>query len=274
MKESVSPREKIQLSIARLIATSPAGQGLSLVGGFRYRLLDRSARSSKDVAYHWGGDLAAKAESLATLFRGKLLPEIRSRLGLEGSVRRASVGADDLEAACTVDLAFYRTDIAGSRLEIPVDVIRIPCEDPPCVRTVGGMVYLTVSDADMVESKTLALLDRVFVQARDFVDIFFFQDAFLVDSGVRIRRKLARLWGKAATPEDGLEELRKNTGTHARSMDRLIDEQVDPVSADHLRQVGGGRRVCEAVIETLEKILARGSEDCAAEDCAASTGSP
>jgi hypothetical protein len=134
---------------------------------------------------------------------------------------------------------------------------------------VGGTVYLTVSDADMVESKTLALLDRVFVQARDFVDIFFFQDAFLVDSGVRIRRKLARLWGKSARQEDCLADLRKSLGTHARSTDRLIDEQVDPVPADHLRQVGGGRRVCEVVIETLEKILARG-----AEDPSASTGSP
>jgi hypothetical protein len=36
--------EQLQIEVARLVATSPAGERLRLIGGFRYRLLDRSCR--------------------------------------------------------------------------------------------------------------------------------------------------------------------------------------------------------------------------------------
>ena len=41
--------DKLQRIIARLIATSPAGVNLLLIGGFRYRLLDNSQRFSVDI---------------------------------------------------------------------------------------------------------------------------------------------------------------------------------------------------------------------------------
>ena len=52
--------EAIQGLIVRTLATNPAGHRLCLIGGFRYRLLDGSARRSVDVDYHWEGDLVAK----------------------------------------------------------------------------------------------------------------------------------------------------------------------------------------------------------------------
>lgn len=89
--------EAIQQMAARLVATSPAGEGLRLVGGLRYRLLDGSCRSSLDIDYHWPGDLRKRRDELLAfleqtftqdrdlldlfLFRGELPPDARSRLG-------------------------------------------------------------------------------------------------------------------------------------------------------------------------------------------------
>jgi hypothetical protein len=49
--------EQLQRLIAGIVATSPAGHKLSLIGGFRYRLMSRSCRTSADIDYHWDGDL-------------------------------------------------------------------------------------------------------------------------------------------------------------------------------------------------------------------------
>jgi hypothetical protein len=61
--------ESIQKLVARTVSLSPAGEGLALVGGFRYRLLDGSARFSADVDYHWSGDGEVKKNELAALLR-------------------------------------------------------------------------------------------------------------------------------------------------------------------------------------------------------------
>jgi hypothetical protein len=47
----IQETDKLQRVIARLIATSPAGVSLLLIGGFRYRLLDNSHRFSVDIDY-------------------------------------------------------------------------------------------------------------------------------------------------------------------------------------------------------------------------------
>ena len=52
--------EAIQRMVARTVATHPSGRNLLLIGGFRYRLLDRSVRMSNDIDYHWEGDLDQK----------------------------------------------------------------------------------------------------------------------------------------------------------------------------------------------------------------------
>jgi cytochrome c553 len=73
--------EQIQRMVAAFVATQPAGVGLRLVGGFRYRLLDRGVRRSVDIDYHWHGDLVAKQGELIAAFRRRLLPDVRRRRG-------------------------------------------------------------------------------------------------------------------------------------------------------------------------------------------------
>lgn len=116
----------------------PAG----LVGGFRYRLLDKGPRQSVDVDYHWAGDLAAKQQELIALFERRLLPDVRRQVGLDGNVTAAR-GEPDSALVATIDLAFWRLGSTLGRIEIPVDVIRIECVDPPVARTADGVVYRT-----------------------------------------------------------------------------------------------------------------------------------
>jgi len=55
LHETANPdvADRIQRIIARLIAENPAGRGLCLIGGYRFRLLDHSPRRSVDIDYHW-----------------------------------------------------------------------------------------------------------------------------------------------------------------------------------------------------------------------------
>ena len=69
--------DRLQRVVARLVATSPPGVNLLLIGEFRYRLLDNSQRFSVDIAYHWGGDLGAKQQELLALGRRVILGQVR-----------------------------------------------------------------------------------------------------------------------------------------------------------------------------------------------------
>ncbi len=128
---TLAPIERIQRLVVRLLATHPAGHGLCLVGGFRYRLLNESARASSDLDYHWEGDLHNKQMEIVDLFRSKLLPEVKRQFGYDGDVRPAMGPDAESPVVRTVDLAFYRAQQPGSRVEIPVDIIRVARLDPP-----------------------------------------------------------------------------------------------------------------------------------------------
>ena len=52
MEITIQETDRLQRVVARLVATSPAGVNLLLIGGFRYRLLDNSQRFSVDIDYH------------------------------------------------------------------------------------------------------------------------------------------------------------------------------------------------------------------------------
>src|SRR6266498_5391735 len=86
MQKLIHEADRLQRVIARMIATSPAGVNLLLIGGFRYRLLDNSQRFSVDIDYHWGGDLEAKQQELLAFCRRVILGQVRRELGYEGSV--------------------------------------------------------------------------------------------------------------------------------------------------------------------------------------------
>ena len=73
MQANSQETDRLQRVVARLVAISPAGVNLLLIGGFRYRLLDNSQRFSVDIDYHWGGDLDAKQQELLALCRRVIL---------------------------------------------------------------------------------------------------------------------------------------------------------------------------------------------------------
>ncbi len=247
--------ETIQQLVAKLVATSPPGEGLRLVGGLRYRLLDGSCRSSLDIDYHWDKSLERKRDEVLALVRKKLLPELRQRLGYDGAAEPLAGPDADSPAVKTIALAAYRLDTPGSRIEVPIDVTRIACLDPPVVRTARGTVYLTASDADMAESKVIALVRRTFTQDRDLLDLFLFQDALAPAASARLKKKLAKLSVTRREMEKQLQALHDAADLHARGVDRIIEEQVDGPAAANLQSAGGGKMVCGAVLALLDKLL-------------------
>ncbi len=260
MISDVALTERIQLLATRIVATHPAGRGLCLIGGFRYRLLNESARASMDIDYHWGGDLQTKQMEIAELFRSKLLPEVKRQLGYDGGVWPAAGPDAESPVVRTVDLAFYRVAEPGSRIEIPVDIMGVACLDPPIVRTVEGAVFLTVSDADMIESKILACLARPFLQVRDVLDIFLFQDALPPDSAERLSQKLNKLPLPPAKAIERLNNLANGRTVHVREIERLLDEQVNAAVTVNLRAAGGAAMIWDCVMSLLHESFSKSEE--------------
>ncbi|MBI4603362.1 MAG: hypothetical protein HY721_15530, partial [Planctomycetes bacterium] len=214
-------------------------------------------RTSLDIDYHWDGDLETKRDEILGLLRKKLLPEVKRRMGYDGTAEPL-VGPDaDSPLVKAITFAAFRRDLPGSRIELPVDITRIVCLDPPVARTAGGTVYLTASDADMAESKVIALLQRVFVQDRDLLDLFLFQGALPPDVGPRLKEKLSTLSVAQRDVDERLASLRQNAGVHARGVDGIIRQQVDEPAAANLRKAGGGKAICETVLGILEDVVAR-----------------
>lgn len=245
----VTHLEEIQRLTAKVLAISPAGCGLCLVGGFRYRLLDQSARLSRDIDYHWAGDLDTKQAELVSLFQRRLLPEVRRHFGYEGSARAATGPDAESPAVRVVELAFWR--LSSIRIEIPVEITRIVCMDPPTVRTADGVIYPTPSDADLIESKIIALFNRPFLQHRDVVDIFLFANHLPPDAAERVRSKFATLAIQPQRVAERLRDLADHPGYHAKAIATVIGDQLDPTAAANVNMAGGGKRVLDTVRQLL-----------------------
>ncbi len=249
--DHASIMEQIQQAVVRLLATSPAGRNLRLIGGFRYRFLDQSARISADIDYHWDGDLPTKQSELVELFARRLLPEIKRRMGYDGDVRCATGADAQSTAVSTVELAFWRPGVPYSRIQIPVDLTRIICLDAPTVRTATGVICPTASDADLIESKVIALLNRHVVEHRDFCDLFLFASHFRPDAASRIRTKLARLSLDPRAVSSRLRALGDSRAYHIRAIDAVIADQLDETAAANLHVAGGAAIVFDTVIDLL-----------------------
>lgn len=249
--------ERIQRIVARVIATHPAGHNLLLIGGFRYRLLDRSTRLSLDIDYHWAGDLSVKQEELIALCRRRVLPLVRRQLGYDGQARAATGPGTDSTAARLVDLAFWKRDVSMSRIEIPLEVTRVQHTDPVTVRTAEGIVYPTLTEPDLIEAKAIAVVNRIHLAHRDLVDLFLFGDCFLPDSAVRLRAKLAALRIDSIQVTGRLEDLRQNLKHHARAAQAVLDGQMDSVGAANVNAAGGGETVVRQALQHLERNFPR-----------------
>lgn len=248
--------EAIQRMVTRTVATHPAGRNVVLIGGFRYRFLDESVRSSDDIDYHWPGDLDEKQRELVALFSRTLLPEVRRRFRHEGRAAPRSGPDVDSPVVRTVDLAFWQDAVAYSRIEIPVELTRIVCADPIIVRTAGGTVYQTASDGDMIESKIVAIVNRTVLRHRDIVDLFLFQNRLLPDSGRRIAAKLRTLKIPHSAILTVVADLLKHKDYHAKAVQAVLDTQVDAAAAAHLNDAGGGMMVLDAALQLLSKNVA------------------
>lgn len=251
--------EEIQRIVVRLLATSPAGHGLCLIGGFRYRFLDQSVRRSRDLDYHWEGDLAAKQAELVSLFNRRLLPEVKRRLGYDGDVRTATGPDSDSPSVRIVELAFWSSGAPG-RLEIPVNITRIVCQDPVTVRTADGVVYPTPSDADLIEAKVIALFNRRFIQHRDFVDLFLFSSHLCPYSAERLRAKFTTLSVGRQTISQQLQDFENRPDYHIRSIAAVITEQLDPSAAANIEAAGGAKFVFNTIRQLLMTKLKLGEE--------------
>lgn len=250
--------EEIQRIVVRLIATSPAGVGLSLIGGFRYRFLNQSARLSSDIDYHWEGDLDKKQEELEMLFSRRLLPEAKRLFDFDGSVRRGGGLGDEGAFVRVVELAFWLPGSAG-RLEIPVDITRIVCADPIGVRTFEGNVYPTPSDADVVESKVISIVNRRHIEHRDLVDLFLFSSHLRPDSGVRLQRKFASLGIASEAIQKQLRDFAQYPDYHVKSIGAVVAGQLEAIAAAQIEASGGARNIFETVVELLTNQLKLGA---------------
>lgn len=132
---------------------------------------------------------------------------------------------------------------------------RIPCIDPIVVRTTEGTVYPTISDADIIESKVLAIFNRTHILHRDLVDIFLYRDQLRPDSGVRLAAKLKSLSVAPSTIKARIDDLRKNKAYHARAIQEVVDTQLDTAAANQLRDAGGGKMIGEEVLKALDSLL-------------------
>jgi len=252
---SANIAERIQALAAEVLATHPVGHRLCLIGGYRYRLLDSSCRASVDIGYLWEGDLDAKQAEVVEVLRRRLLPEVKRQFDYDGDVQSAEGPAAESPAVRVVQLAFCRLTERGSRIEIPVEITRIARLDPPVVRTIAGTVFLTVSDADMIESKIVALVSRRFAQARDAVDIFLFQDCLLPGAAGRLAQKFRELSISPADLSERIARLQAAASLHVREIERILDEQVEPTAAANLQVAGGGAMIWDRVMQLLSGTL-------------------
>lgn len=251
MKNEFKEADRLQRLVANSIARSPAGVNLLLIGGFRYRLLDNSQRFSVDIDYHWGGDLEAKQRELLSLCRRTILGQVRRELGYEGSAS-ARTGPDaDSPNAEFIDLRFWKADV---HVEIPLELTQIVCLDPPTIRTAGGTVHATPSDADLIESKIIAVLNRLFLQHRDLVDVFLYADKLQADSPARIHQKLVQIQLPEETAMRRLKDLQDNQQYHATAIQKVIDEQMETTVAHQMNVGGGGKTVLDSVLSVLMRV--------------------
>jgi hypothetical protein len=248
--------EDIQQMTARLLATTPPGVRLALIGGFRYRFLDQGSRVSRDIDYHWDGDLQAKQSELISAFKEKLLPQVRRKFGYSGRVVPHCTPEGDSLIVRTILMTFWRDGEPGSQIELPVDITRIAHTDKFTVKTRNGVVYPTPSDLDMIESKIIAVFARTVLRHRDLVDIFMFANHLAATSPQRINGKLTEKGIDRERLKKRMDGMADGRAYHSGSIDELIRTQLDPAAAANLDQAGGGGMVLVSVLKILRQQVA------------------
>jgi hypothetical protein len=247
----VREADKLQRVVANLIATGPAGVKLLLIGGFRYRLLDNSQRFSVDIDYHWDGDIRQKQEELQSYCTRVVLREVKRLFGYQGSASKRKGPDAESHNAAFLDLRFWKP---GRAIEIPIEITKIICLDPPTIRTADGTVHATPSDADLIEGKILAVLNRLHLQHRDLLDIFLYGDRLRPDSPKRVKQKIAALAINPDAIRKRLHDLDQHAQYHATAIQKVIDTQVESTVAQQMNSGGGGRTVLAESLKLIKRV--------------------
>ena len=193
----------------------------------------------------------AKQQELLALGRRVILGQVRRELGYEGSVSVRTGPDADSPNARFVDLRFWK---GNTDIEIPLEVTQIVCLDPSIIRTAGGTVHPTPSDADLIESKVIAVLNRIFLQHRDLVDLFLYRDKLRPDSPARLQQKVAKMELRPETVARRLKDLQENRDYHAAAIQKVIDEQMDSTVVQQMNAGGGGRAVLESALNLIVRV--------------------
>jgi hypothetical protein len=115
-------------------------------------------------------------------------------------------------------------------------------------------VHPTPSDADLIESKVIAVLNRIFLQHRDLVDIFLYGDKLRPDSPARLKQKLAKMELRPEMVARSLKDLQENREYHATAIQKVIDQQMDPTAAQQINSGGGGRAVLDSALNLILRV--------------------
>lgn len=252
--------EAVQRCILAVLARQRAGVGLVLAGGGRYRFVDGSARLSADIDYVWNGDLSLKRDEVVRALQRTLPPELKRRFRLDSSVYALDPPGVDSMRVKTLEVATWGNDPASRRIEVPVDIVSIPCVDPPTAETVEGVVCLVASDADMVECKVLSALERNPPAARDWVDLFLFGGQAHPDAPARFSRKCIDLQLQATQVAAAYARVLASRDIVCAGIAQVLREQVEGAVADNVEQAGGAELVWTRALEVVARVsaLARG----------------
>ncbi len=107
----------------------------------------------------------------------------------------------------------------------------------------------------MIESKVIAILDRIALRHRDIIDVFLFQDRFRSDSAQRLKSKLHALKLHDNDIQKKMRDLQEHSDYHAQATQEVIDTQLDPEAAAQLNDSGGGGMVLDKVMSILNRYI-------------------
>ncbi len=252
--------DEIQRIIMETVSTQIVGTHVALFGGFRYRLLNRHFRRSQDLDLAADGDLDKVRDGVIEVLDGKVIPLLKRKgIVVDGHARisdRPGLLLGDLLRV--IDFAAWDDT---QRYAVPIDISGIPHLDEVEVRVHGGVMIPTLSDADMIEGKIVALLCRRDAEGRDYLDVFAFRHHLHPEA----RRRLSRRLADAGHPDAKaigalLDRHRRLRLFHLRLIADVIDGFVDEPAATMLRERVGPARIFDEVIGLVEDLLLDGED--------------
>jgi hypothetical protein len=246
--------EKAERIIVRMLATNPAGHNLYLIGSFRYRFLDGSIRFSSGVDFYWEDDLTEKQAELLSFFQRQIVPEVSHRLGYQGRLLQIDVRDEGLSPTRVIALMLSDSKGLQADIVIPITLTRVVCLDSPAIRTMEGVVYPTISDADMIETTVLSLFHRKTIDEQDLFDLFFFERMLVPHCAQRIVEKMVRTSLPASLVKERYLSIVAARETHLSAIQEIIDAQLDPLTLVPVKDINAPM-VFERVCDILQKRL-------------------